>query len=198
MIFYAKQKEQRKIKNPHSQEKKIRLFFNFIFVKSIFVLFIMKCLPFNQKERRKEILLKKKNILQRHFSQTSTVPRRDQESQFWRWQAIKKKKKRKERNKTFENNPTVFDPNRKLINWNLSFLWRRGTRIRRPMDCIRVNSNSPFCHILLMLFNNFWGDRDDVLSFPIFDEIELLECTNDIFCFNRSHFTVFFGGEKKS
>ena len=56
------------------------------------------------------------------------------------------------------------------------------------MDSVGVNSNCSFSHVFGVLFDNFGGDRDDVLALPIFDEVELLEGGDDVFHFDRGHF----------
>ena len=56
------------------------------------------------------------------------------------------------------------------------------------MDSVRVDPDLAFGHVFRVLLDDFWGDRDDVLSLPIFDEVKLLEGADDIFHFYGGHF----------
>ena len=64
--------------------------------------------------------------------------------------------------------------------------------MRSPLNKFRMNSDFVFQLKFLMLFDDTRSDRDDVLALPIFDEIELLQSVDDVFCFDGSHLGDFF------
>mmetsp|Transcript_21165 Transcript_21165/g.32937 ORF Transcript_21165/g.32937 Transcript_21165/m.32937 type:complete len:104 (+) Transcript_21165:127-438(+) len=79
-----------------------------------------------------------------------------------------------------------------LIYSNLPLFWRGRTGVRKPMDSVRVDPDLALGHSLRVLLDDFRSNRDDVLSLPIFDEVKLLECADDIFHFDRGHFAHIF------
>ena len=56
------------------------------------------------------------------------------------------------------------------------------------MDSVGVDSDCSSRHVFCVLFDDFGGDGDDMLALPVFDEVELLEGTDDVFHFDRGHF----------
>jgi len=60
------------------------------------------------------------------------------------------------------------------------------------VDILWFNFGFLFCCVFEMFFDDFGSDADDVLSLPVFDEIEGLEGGDDIFCFDGSHLANIF------
>jgi len=55
------------------------------------------------------------------------------------------------------------------------------------VEVFRVDAHGLFCCLLEMFFDDFGSDADDVLAFPIFDEVEGLQRADDILGFDRGH-----------
>jgi len=66
------------------------------------------------------------------------------------------------------------------------------------VDVIWFDFHFLFCRMLKMFFDDFGGDADDMLSLPIFNEIEGLEGGDDIFCFDGCHLADIFDGQISS
>lgn len=57
-----------------------------------------------------------------------------------------------------------------------------------------VNTSCLFGRVFEMFFDDFWSYRNDVLTFPIFDQSESLQGADNVFCLDCSHGTDVFDG----